>query len=188
MNKALFIEPPMPEAEAAGWVTPGEMAAAQGFLRERRRREYLTWHAIVRRELGPDVGIAYDAAGAPVVDRDGVHIGVSHCRGRVAVCISDTPCAVDIEPVSRNFSRAAPRYMSVAEQALSDDPLLPAVVWCAKETLYKYAGCPGLDMLRDLHVDAVDFAAGAVAGRIGNGEAVRLSLRMADGLVVVYIL
>lgn len=177
----------MPEAEAAGWVTRGEMAAAQGFLREHRRREYLTWRAIVRRELGTDVGIAYDAAGAPVVDRDGVHIGVSHCRGWVAVCISDAPCAVDIELVSRNFSRAVPRYMSSAEQALSDDPLLPAVVWCAKETLYKYAGRPGLDLLRDLHVESVDFAAGTVVGRIGSGEAVRLSLRTADGLVAVYI-
>lgn len=187
-TKVLFIEPPLPEAEAAGWVTPGEMAAAQGFLRERRRREYLTWRAVVRRELGADVGIAYNDAGAPVVDREGVYIGVSHCAGRVAVCISDAPCAVDIEPVSRNFSRAVPRYMSPGEQALSGDPLLPAAVWCAKEALYKYAGQPGLDLLRDLHVDAVDFGAGTVSGRVADGDAVRLSLRCADGFIAVYIL
>jgi len=188
MTKGLFIEPPMTEAEAAARVTPGERAAAQEFLRERRRREFLTWRAVVRRELGDDVSIAYDEAGAPVIRGREGHIGVSHCPGRVAVCISDAPCAVDIEPESRDFSRAAPRYMSPAERALSDDPLLPAAVWCAKETLYKYAGRPGLDMLYDLHVETVDFEAGVVVGRIADGEPLRLSLKRADGFIVVYIL
>ena len=36
--RALFIEPPMAEADAARWVTAEEFAAAQGFLREHRRR------------------------------------------------------------------------------------------------------------------------------------------------------
>ena len=83
MTKGLFIEPPMTEAEAAARVTPGERAAAQEFLRERRRREFLTWRAVVRRELGDDVSIAYDEAGAPVIRGREVHIGVSHCPGRV---------------------------------------------------------------------------------------------------------
>lgn len=133
----------MDEAGVAGWVTSDELSEAGRFVREGRRREYLTWRAVVRRELGADVRIAYDAAGAPVVDRDGVYVGVSHCRGRVAVCLSDVPCAVDIEPETRDFSRAALRYMSPSEQALSGDPLLPAAVWCAKEALYKYARRPG---------------------------------------------
>ena len=71
----------MDEAGVAGWVTSDELAEAGRFVREGRRREYLTWRAVVRRELGADVRIAYDAAGAPVVDRDGVYVGVSHCRG-----------------------------------------------------------------------------------------------------------
>lgn len=187
MGKALFIEPPMDEAGVAGWVTSDELAEAGRFVREGRRREYLTWRAVVRRELGADVRIAYDAAGAPVVDRDGVYVGVSHCRGRVAVCLSDIPCAVDIEPEARDFSRAAPRYMSPSELALSGDPLLPAAVWCAKEALYKYARRPGLDLLHDLRVEAVDFAAGIVVGRIGGGEAIRLTLHRADGFIAVYI-
>ena len=188
MTKALFIEPPMTEAEAAGRVTPAELAAAQEFLRESRRREFLTWRAVVRRELGDGVQLAYDDVGAPVVVGAEVRIGVSHCAGRVAVCISDAPCAVDIESESRNFSRAVPRYMSPEEQALSDAPLLPAVVWCAKETLYKYAGRPGLDLLRDLHIDAVDFGAGTIVGRIRDGEPVGLSLLRDAGFIAVYIL
>ena len=104
----------------------------------------------------------------------------------MAVCLSDVPCAVDIEPETRDFSRAAPRYMSPSELALSGDPLLPAAVWCAKEALYKYARRPGLDLLHDLRVEAVDFAAGTVGGRIGGGEAIRLTLHRADGFITVY--
>ena len=47
---------------------------------------------------------------------------------------------------------------------------------------------PGLDMLYDLHVEAVDFEAGVVVGRIADGEPLRLSLKRADGFIVVYIL
>ena len=178
----------MTEDEAAQWVTPEEFAAAQGFLRERRRREYLTWRAVVRRELGADVTIGYNAAGAPVVGDGRACVGVSHCAGRVAVCLSATPCAVDIEPESRDFSRALPRYISPEERALSADPLFPAVVWCAKEALYKYAGRPGLDMLRDLRIDAVDFGAGTVTGRIGSEKPVGLRLRRSEGYIIVYIM
>lgn len=76
--------------------------------------------------------------------------------------------------------------MSPSELALSGDPLLPAAVWCAKEALYKYARRPGLDLLHDLRVEAVDFAAGTVVGRIGGGEAIRLTLHRADGFITVY--
>ena len=81
MTKGLFIEPPMTEAEAAARVTPGERAAAQEFLRERRRREFLTWRAVVRRELGDDVSIALSGPGG------GLHIGCAvrrRCRTRIA--------------------------------------------------------------------------------------------------------
>ena len=66
----------MDEAGVAGWVTSDELSEAGRFVREGRRREYLTWRAVGRRELGADVRIAYEAAGAPGVDRDGVYGGV----------------------------------------------------------------------------------------------------------------
>ena len=78
--------------------------------------------------------------------------------------------------------------MTPEEEALSDDPLLPGIVWCAKETLYKYAGRRELDFRRDLHVVRLDLAAGTLAGRIGNGEPVRLSVSLDEGFILVYIL
>lgn len=184
----LIIEAPWPEGEAAAWATAEERAAAAAFGSERRRREYLTWRALVRRELGRDVRIAYDAVGAPVLENRPEYLSVSHCDGRVAVCLSLRRCAVDIEPVTRNFGRVLSRYMTPEEQALADDPLLPAAVWCAKETLYKYAGRRELDLLRDLRITEADLAAGCLAGRIADGAPVAMRLLCRDGYLATFIL
>lgn len=184
----LIIEAPWPEGEAAAWATAEERAAAAAFGSERRRREYLTWRALVRRELGRDVRVAYDAVGAPVLENRPEYLSVSHCDGRVAVCLSLRRCAVDIEPVTRNFGRVLSRYMTPEEQALADDPLLPAAVWCAKETLYKYAGRRELDLLRDLRITEADLAAGCLAGRIAGGAPVAMRLLCRDGYLAIFIL
>ena len=184
----LIIEAPWPEGEAAAWATAGERAAAAAFGSERRRREYLTWRALVRRELGRDVHIAYDAVGAPVLENRPEHLSVSHCDGRVAVCLSLRRRAVVIQPVTRNFGRVLSCYMTPEEQALADDPLLPAAVWCAKETLYKYAGRRELDLLRDLRITEADLAAGCLAGRIAGGAMVAMRLLCRDGYLATFIL
>ncbi len=164
--------------------TEADRAAAAAFA-PRRRAEYLTWRAVVYRELG-DVRIGYDAAGAPQLLGDPRRIGVSHGGGWVAVVLSDRPCAVDIEPETRDFTRAAARFLTPAEAALADDPRTAGVVWCAKETLYKLSRSAGLDLRSDLAVERIDFAAGEVVGRIRGGAPVAMRLELREGLIVVY--
>lgn len=187
MTPFLRIVPPMTAIETAPWTTAEERAAAAAFASERRRAEFLTWRAVVRRELGRDVRIGYDELGAPRLGDCDVHISVSHCAGRVAVCFSNGPCAVDIEPETRNFSRAASRYITTAERELSDDPLLPGIIWCAKEALYKYSGRGELDWLNDLRIERIDMEGGTLTGRIAGGEPVELSLRREEGYIIVCI-
>lgn len=185
MVDALFIEPLPPEHEAARTATAEELATAAGFGSAQRRCEFLAWRAIVRRELGA-VQIGYDAAGAPVLpERPEIRLGVSHCPGWVAVRISPRRCAVDIERRNRNFRRALTHFMTPSEQALGSDPRIPGIVWCAKETLYKYAGIPGLSFLGDLRIEALDLAAGAATGRIGSGAPLTLTIRPHDELFVL---
>ena len=69
-----------------GQVTDADWAAAAAFP-SCRRAEYLTWRAVVYRELGA-VPIGYDAAGAPVLTGSDCCISVAHCADRIAVCIS----------------------------------------------------------------------------------------------------
>ena len=193
MFPRLFLSCPLSDAEAAPWVTPAEVAAAAGFAPV-RRSEWLSWRAIVRRELvaatgcaAQEIRIAYDEVGAPVVENSPVHVAVSHCKGSVVVALSDAPCAVDIESLGRNFWRVASRYMTGAEAALCSDPRWPAVLWSAKECLYKYAVRRELDLLRDLRIEQVDFGAGTLVGRIGDGAPLRLCFLFLAGRVVVYL-
>lgn len=155
--KQLFVEAPLPLEEAAQWATDEERATACNFAAA-REREYLAWRAIVRRAIGRDAIIAYNSVGAPILTNYPFRITVSHCRGRIAVGISDRPCAVDIERTDRNFRRILSRYLTPEEQQLSAHPLFPAIAWCTKETLYKYAGRQSLDLLDDLHIDEVSFS------------------------------
>ncbi len=181
----------MDESETAAWTTDEERARARTFRPERRCREWLTWRMLVRRELGRGVRIAYDSAGAPVLPDGEASLGVSHCEGCVVVCLADRPCAVDVEVLTRDFSRAASKYMTSDERMLADDPHWPAVVWCAKETLYKYAGRRELDLLRDLRIErvdpAADFRSGTLVGRIGDGGALTLHFLMLAGRAVVFL-
>ena len=195
----LFLSRPLSLADAAPWATPDELAAAAAFP-PARQSEWLSWRAVVRRELcrqlgcrPDDVAIGYNDVGAPAVELlwdgavRGVHVAVSHCKGSIAVGLSDAPCAVDVESLDRNFGRVASRCMTPAEQTLSDDPRWPAVVWSAKETLYKYAGRRELDLLGDLRIEQADFAAGRLVGRIRGGEALQLHFLFFAGRVIVFL-
>lgn len=185
MIPRLIVERPMAPEETAAWTTCEEQACAAAFRNERRRREFLTWRTLLRRELGAAVRIGYNGVGAPVLPDGEAFVGVSHCDGRVAVCLSTRPCAVDIEPAARDFSRAADRCMTPYERLLSADPLWPGYVWCAKETLYKLAGRRELDLCTDLRILGVDLAQGWILGRIAADEPLRLSAACLDGYLVV---
>ncbi|MEG1982928.1 MAG: 4'-phosphopantetheinyl transferase superfamily protein [Alistipes sp.] len=183
----LWIAPLMPPEETQAWVTVADWAQAQPFGAH-RRQEFLSWRALLSRELGAVVTIRYDALGAPqLVDYPGF-ISVSHSATHVAVCWSESRCAVDIESLSRRFSKVKSRYMTPVEALLSEDPRLAAVVWSAKECLYKISGQEGLDLLCDLHVDAVDFEHSVICGRIRQEASIEMDFSFFDGDIVVSIL
>lgn len=157
-------------------ITAQDVASASRFQNERRRREHLAWRRIVRRELGRDVDIDYNAVGAPVVSIPNIYISVAHAGEMVAVAISDRRVGVDIERADRDFSRAASRYMSAAEAALATHDRWAGEVWCAKEAMYKYYGKQGVDLLDDLHVESYDGERGILVGRMVGMESVEVEI------------
>ncbi|MBP3482728.1 MAG: 4'-phosphopantetheinyl transferase superfamily protein [Alistipes sp.] len=183
----IFIERPLPERQLSASANMDDLSAARKFGSPRRRAEFLMWRRIVRRELGEDVRISYSAAGAPVIENGNLYIGVSHSPDFVAVIISERRCAVDAERLSRDFGRVADRYIAPCERLLSDDERLAAALWCAKETMYKYSGRRGLNLLEDLRVESVDFDAGRIAGRICGGDLVEMRMSVCEDNLVVYI-
>ena len=133
-----------------------DVASAMRFQNEKRRREHLAWRRIVRRELGAKVHIDYNDVGAPVVDVEDRWISVAHGGESVAVAIADKPVGVDIESIRRDFDSVAPRYMTEAEIALSEDSRWACFVWCAKEAMYKLYGRRGVELRGELRVESFD--------------------------------
>lgn len=187
MDNILCIEKVLSWERLLRLVPERDLRLAAALKPVSRREEFLMWRSIVYRRL-PDAEIAYNAVGAPVVCNYPLHIGVSHCPGYVAVCFSDRPCAVDIEPLARDFGRAAVRFASAEERQLSDSPLLLPALWCAKETLYKYSGRRKLDLLRDLRIERFDPNEGRMTGRICGESALEIGLRREEELLAAYIL
>jgi phosphopantetheinyl transferase len=103
---------------------------------------------------------------------------------------SPNRCAVDIEHLSRNISRAtASRFISPEERTLPDaaDPLFALSVWCAKEAAYKYARKTGLDFLQDLRITSSDLSAGKMAVSILGAHPLNVKLIRGNGLVIAVI-
>lgn len=171
-----------PLSELAAAATADDLRSVEGFTSKSRRAERLAWRALVREAAGIEPRVEYDAAGAPrLTDIPDMNISVSHCRDMVAAALSHGLCGVDAERLDRNFDRVAPRYLTASERRLSCDGRLAAVVWCAKECLFKMQGHEGLDLLRDIEVTHVDFAAGTVCGRVEGNPEVRMRLLLPDG-------
>ena len=192
-------------AEVVATALPEERAEAEErFSTEGRRAEWLAWRSVVRELMcaegftTEDFRIVYNECGAPEVRRADnsqilYYIGVSHCRARVAVVVSASPCGVDIEWADRNFERASSRYLSAAERALEQNhpERVGGAVWCAKEAVYKYFSAQGVkypDFLNDIRVVASDLSRGVLRLAVGADSLVDVRVEWTpEGLIVASV-
>ncbi len=153
-NHRIIIEPILPIDTLRTMVTPKEWNQAQEFVSLRRQREWLSWRAHLRAQWRTDFEIEYTKQGAPYIVDSDTYISVSHTQTHIAIILSDTPCAIDIEQLSRNFAKVAERYISPQESQFITTPLLQAIAWCAKEAAYKYA-TQSCDFIRDICIRTI---------------------------------
>ena len=164
-----------------------DVASAMRFQNEKRRREHLAWRRIVRRELGAKVHIDYNDVGAPVVDAEGRWISVAHGGESVAVAIADCPVGIDIESVTRDFDRVAPRYMTEAEQSLAADENWACFVWCAKEAMYKLYGRRGVELRGELRVESFDSSTMTIYGGMADMAPALVKISLYEDDIVVAV-
>ncbi|MFR9672833.1 MAG: 4'-phosphopantetheinyl transferase superfamily protein [Rikenellaceae bacterium] len=168
-------------------LTDSDKAYIEGFASSSKRRGEITaWRTLLRRtlvEMGHEVEasneILYNEVGAPYLVDSKLHISVSHSSTLVAVVVSSYPCAVDIESCERDFERVAKRYATPRERESFD----LAVVWSAKEALYKLSGATGLDLLDDIKIHSI--TDNQIDGSIREVHH-PLTYTLIDGHVVVY--
>lgn len=144
---------PIPDGELLEReATEEELQSVEGISSKSRRTERLAWRLLLRSVL-PTAQVEYFSSGKPEIKNSQYnHISVSHCQDFVAVAIATKPCGIDVERYDRNFERVKSRYMTPEEQSLSVDKHWAAVVWCAKEAMYKMAGREGVDFKRDMQI------------------------------------
>lgn len=169
------------------FIAAEDVASAMRFQNEKRRREHLAWRRIVRRELGARVHIDYNDVGAPVVDAEGSWISVAHGGDSVAVAIADEPVGVDIESLSRDFDRVAPRYMTSEELSLWSNEHWACYVWCAKEAMYKLYGRRGVELRGELRIESFDSENRVIYGSMVDEapSVIKISLFNDDIIVAV---
>lgn len=176
MTPRLIISPIGQLDELRRAVTEQEWTESARFGSLQRRCEWLSWRALLHRELGEGVEVRYTEQGAPHLVGLPYHLSVSHSKRYVALALSDGPCAVDMERLDRNFARITPKYLTSEEQLLGRDQRFLAAAWCAKEAIYKYAGGGHLSFLDDIHLLAYNAEEGWLMGKIKDGEPFRLSI------------
>ncbi|MBO5693511.1 MAG: 4'-phosphopantetheinyl transferase superfamily protein [Tidjanibacter sp.] len=151
-----------PTAEESALLTESDREHLATLSAPARRAQWSTCRTILRSELGEGAELRYTASGALVLARpvgEVRYISLSHTEQLVAVMLCTKRCGVDIESIDRNFSRVASRFISHDERERLESkagPHFEAIMWSAKEALYKYGSNPGLDFIQDLIITDID--------------------------------
>ena len=168
-------------------ITASDVASASRFQNDKRRREHLAWRRVVRNELGRGVVIDYNEVGAPCVDTPNTYISVAHGGESVAVAIADEPVGVDIESLDRNYERVKSRFMSSSEEALSAREEWPAMVWTAKEAIYKLYGKREVDLTEDIRITAFDAERMTLEAEVRETKGINVEAQIIENRVAVAV-
>lgn len=165
----LIIERVGVEAEQSPLLTDSDREFLATLTAPARREQWSTVRSILRRELGENAELRYSASGALVLAKpvgEVCSLSVSHTAEWVAVLLSNgRRCGVDIESLGRGFAKVAPRYISHEERERLAEKVgeyFEAIVWSAKEALYKYGASEGCDFIGDMVITDIDSKQGIV--------------------------
>lgn len=187
MTNKLLLSPLLSLEQCRELVSKTDWTAALEFVSQTRRQEFLTWRAVLYQWLGRVVDIAYKD-GAPTVVGSNINIGVSHTTDMVAVVVSQTPCAVDVERRDRDVSRVAERFFTEREQQIAQSGQLQVAVWCARECYYKFMRDRAIDILNDIHVTHLDIEQGRVTVQSTRAAELEMKIEQTAEHIVVYVL
>ncbi len=135
-----------------------ELAAQlKQFNCQTRRLEWLASRALLYQMTGCVPKVEYTKTGQPYVRESGQNISISHTKGFAAICIAPlNEAGIDIEYPSERISRLATRFIHPHEAIYiphEKKALYHALIWCAKETLFKMAANNGIIFKDDLKVN-----------------------------------
>ncbi len=120
------------------------------FRSEDRRLEWLAVRYILYNWFQINENLDYAPSGKPVLRC--CKVSIAHSSNLAAVAISRKSIGLDIERINRNFRKIAPKYISnYSVEKLSQQEL--ALIWTAKEAIYKLWSQGDLSFLKETLVD-----------------------------------
>ena len=118
----------------------------------KRQREQLISHILIKHLLGEAKAIKHHANGMPYINGcTDLFVSISHSKKSIAVAISAAPIGIDLEEIDRKQYSLLKKYASQTEQNwvennqdATEKQLISAIIWSAKEAIYKLANTEGL--------------------------------------------
>lgn len=136
-------------------------ARVAGMKSDIHQRGFLSIRHLLKEAGYVDHDLYYDDFGKPHL-HDGTGISITHSFQFTGIIIGPQPVGIDIEKERAKILRIARKFTPLQEYRTlaNEDALIRklSLVWCAKETLYKMYGQPGLSFLK--HIDVHDFRLG----------------------------
>ena len=131
---------------------------------EKRQREQLIVHIILKRIFGEGIRVMHRASGAPYLKyfdgtEENSQISISHSNKSIAVAISKYPVGIDIEEIGRNQLELIDKYTNPEEREWinsfekeEEKRFISSIIWSSKEAMYKLADTEGLSFETDIKV------------------------------------
>jgi len=124
---------------------------------EKRRKEQLAIKVLIQTMLDKSVSVEHDKDGRPFLKNHTKFLSISHTRRFAVACIHPyKKVGVDIESLERNFSAVEMKALSSREQEYLSNELRSlqlAILWSAKEAIYKYFSMNGVDFSRQISIE-----------------------------------
>ena len=125
---------------------------------EMHQRGFLSVRHILKKFGYTDVELHYDDNGKPYLN-DGKYISITHSFIFSAVIISENKVGIDIEKQREKIDIIAHKFSDYELNYLNENDKdyikKLTVIWCVKESLYKFFATPGLSFL--LHTLVIPF-------------------------------
>ncbi|HDP74496.1 MAG TPA: 4'-phosphopantetheinyl transferase superfamily protein [Bacteroidales bacterium] len=125
---------------------------------ESRQLERLATAVLLQSE-GLPTSYSYDQWGRPHIPGNEVFISITHTNGLAAIAHSmNQPVGIDAEFLGRDFQKVSGKYLTEREsfQANAYSNVQFALIWCAKEAIYKLPWPNSLVFNSDIEVIVED--------------------------------
>ncbi|WP_162198176.1 4'-phosphopantetheinyl transferase family protein [Geofilum rubicundum] len=147
------------EETLTGWLSfsPLMHHQLQQISHPAKRLEWLASRWLIQQLMQCPPAVSYSATGQPFIDHQATHLSISHTMGYAAVVTSPLkPTGIDIEYPSPRIEKLSARFVNPTEEAqFSTSGRAPgcALVWCAKEAIYKILDTPGILFKEDMVIE-----------------------------------